>query len=241
MNPTFSLLAETPDLLAIDKPAGIVVVPARDEDPMSSLWRRLETERGERLWAVHRIDRDTSGVVVFARTAASHRRLSMAFEHREVHKTYWLLAGGALPHGEGLIEQPLHPARKGKMRPALPGEPGALPSATAYRVLRAWSPPICPVALVEAHPRTGRHHQIRVHMKWIGAPLLVDRLYTKRDRVLAAGLGGQGDAPVCGRLTLHAARLELPDGGGGRLALEAPMPPDLQAILDILDAPRAFP
>src|SRR6187551_2572088 len=90
------LLFEDADLIAVAKPAGIPVIPARDEDPAACLQKQLEATRGERLWIVHRIDKDTSGVVVMARTAEAHRTLNMAFEHRQVTKTYLAFAAGAL-------------------------------------------------------------------------------------------------------------------------------------------------
>jgi len=234
------VLYEDDDVLAVAKPPGVVVVPARNEEPERSLRRRLELERGEPLWVVHRLDRDTSGVVVFARNADAHRALSLAFERREARKTYLAVVRGAPPAEHGTIGTPLHPARRGKTRPAEPGEPGALPALTEYDLVRRWRLPAVEVALLEARPRTGRHHQVRVHLRSVGAPLLVDPTYGRAERVTAAELGLGGDRVLCARLTLHALRLELPGlGGAAPLRIEAGLPDDLAALLAALDAVAA--
>lgn len=220
-----TILAEVPGWLAVDKPPGVTVIPARAEDPERSLRRTLERLRGERLWVVHRIDRDTSGVVLFARDAATHRALSLAFEGREVRKRYLAVTRGVPAPPSGTIAVPLHAARKGKMRPAAPGEAGARSAVTDYRVCRRWDTPEGPVALVELFPRTGRQHQIRVHLRAIGAPLLVDPLYGRPQPALGME-----------RLALHAAALAFPDPAtGSAVTVEAPLPFDLRALLDRLD------
>jgi tRNA pseudouridine32 synthase/23S rRNA pseudouridine746 synthase len=184
-----------------------------------------------RLWVVHRIDRDASGVVLFARNAQAHRALSLSFERREAHKTYLAFVSGVLTPARGRIEVPLHPARKGKTRPARPGERGQQSAATDYATKRIWRFGGETVSLVEAHPVTGRHHQIRVHLRSIEAPILFDRLYGRG--FAPETLGG---AP-CSRLALHAHRIELPaPQGGGTLTVEAPLAPDLAALRSWLDA-----
>jgi tRNA pseudouridine32 synthase/23S rRNA pseudouridine746 synthase len=203
------LLAEGRGFLAVDKPAGLVVVPARDEDPEACLKRVVERERGEPLWVVHRLDRGTSGVVLFARDPGAHRALCVAFEHGRVEKTYLAVVSPAPVDDAGTIDAPLHAARKGKMRPAEPGEAGALVSRTDWRVLRRDGDR----ALLEVRPRTGRQHQIRVHLRFAGMPLLFDPLY-----------GGKGDS----RLTLHAWRIRFEDPHGGAwVEVETEIPGDL--------------
>ena len=132
------LLYEDASMIAVSKPPGVVVIPARGEETGLCLQAALEASRGEKLWVVHRLDRDTSGVLLFARTAGEHRRLNGLFEGRQVQKRYLAWTRGAMPADEGVIDTPLHSARKGKMRPAAPNEEGALPSRTRYRVLRRW-------------------------------------------------------------------------------------------------------
>ena len=217
------VLYEDDGLLAVDKPAGVVVIPERDEDPSLALRQRLESSRGERLWVVHRIDRDTSGVVLFARGPDAHRALNALFETRAVEKVYTALTAGAPSPPEGTVSVALHTARKGKMRPALPGEADALDARTAYRVTGVWETSAATVARVEVSPHTGRQHQIRVHMRYLGTPLLVDPLYGRS--VAVPGIPA--------RLTLHAASVTLP-WRGGSLRIEAPLAEDLAAFVSAL-------
>jgi tRNA pseudouridine32 synthase/23S rRNA pseudouridine746 synthase len=229
--PPLALLHEDHDLVAVAKPAGEPVIPARGEPPRDCVQRRLERQVGGRLFVVHRIDRDASGVVVFARNADAHRALSLAFEHRQVVKTYAAFVAGSIEPSRGRIDLPLHSARKGKTRPARPGEAGAQPSSTEYATRRRWTLGAERVSLLEAHPLTGRHHQIRVHLRAAGTPILFDALYG-RGRMPGAVAG----AP-CTRLALHARRIDVPaPRGSGRLLVEAPLPPDLAALAEWLDA-----
>jgi len=204
------VLASADGWIAVDKPPGMVVVPAPGTD--ASLWRALENERNERLWVVHRIDRGTSGLVLFARNADAHRTLSMAFERGEVRKTYLAFVHGAPP--DGPIDAPLHTARRARMRPAHNGELGSLDARTDIRVVQTWND----ASLIDARPRTGRRHQIRVHLKMIGTPLLADPIYGPPPSGCAAGLPP-------GRLTLHAHALEF-----GGIDVTSQLPDDLSGL-----------
>jgi RluA family pseudouridine synthase len=229
--PRPDLLREDHDLVAVAKPPGEPVIAARGEPRSLCLQKRLERELGRRLWVVHRIDRDASGVVLFARNADAHRALSLAFEHRQVVKTYTAFVVGSIEPPHGRIDAPLHPARKGKARPARPDEEGAQPSVTEYATRKRWSLGGATVSLLEAHPLTGRHHQIRVHLRSRGTPILFDPLYGRAP--VPEALAG---AP-CARLALHARRIDVPaPRGGGRVVVEAPLAPDLAALAEWLDA-----
>ena len=118
--PPLVLLHEDHDLVAVAKPAGEPVIPARGESARDCVQRRLERQVGGRLWVVHRIDRDASGVVVFARNADAHRELSLAFEHRQVVKAYAAFVAGSIEPPRGRLDVPLHAARKGKSAPGPP-------------------------------------------------------------------------------------------------------------------------
>lgn len=214
------VLYEAPGWLAVDKPSGVVVVPARGEDPASSLWRTVEALRGERLWVVHRIDRGTSGVVVFARNPDAHRQWSAAFEQGQVDKTYLAFTHGCPPRGE--IRVPLTEAERGRMRVASPGEPGK-PSRSFVTVTRTWPG----VSLVQVEPRTGRQHQIRVHLAHVGTPILRDPLYGELP----------ADALPIDRLALHASRLVAPHALGG-VEVTAPLPADFIALIGALQGRR---
>jgi RluA family pseudouridine synthase len=218
-------------VVAVDKPPGLPVVPARNEDPADSLHHRLQHQRGERLWVVHRIDREASGLLLFARTAEAHRALSLAFEHRQVEKAYTAFAAGPLTPSHRRIEVALHAARRGKTRPAEPGEPGSREATTLLVVERVWRRDAQTVCLLDVRPLTGRHHQIRVHLRWAGAPLLFDPLYGRR--VLAVD---PEDTP-CRRLALHARWLLVPHPtSGAPLQIEAPLASDLVDLREWLEA-----
>ncbi|HEY6101548.1 MAG TPA: RluA family pseudouridine synthase [Anaeromyxobacter sp.] len=217
-------------LLAVDKPAGRIVIPGRTPGERS-LREELEAGHG-RLWVVHRLDRGTSGVLVFARTAEAHRTLNLAFDRGEPEKRYLALVRGA-PPAELRLDAPIAPARKGRMRAAEPGDPRGKAAATRVRRLEAFAARPWtggPLALVEALPETGRTHQIRVHLAAAGLPLAVDPDYGER----APLRDGEGRV-LLDRTPLHAARLALRHPADGRpLALEAPLPPDLAAVLAAL-------
>ena len=229
--PPLTLLHDDGSLVAVDKPAGEPVIAARGEPPEACVQKRLERQLGRRIFVVHRIDQDASGVVLFALDAAAHRAASLAFEHRRVQKHYLAFVAGALEPADGRIELALHSARRGKTRPAKPGEPGAQTALTEYATRRLWHIGESRVSLVAARPHTGRHHQLRVHLRAAGAPILFDPLYG-RGRMPEALAG----AP-CARLALHAERVELQaDGGGPALDVSAPLAPDLAALAEWLDA-----
>ena len=225
-----TLLHDDGALVAVAKPAGEPVIAARGEPPGACLQKRLERQLGRRVYVVHRIDRNASGVVVFALDAAAHRAASMAFEHRRVDKRYLAIVAGALEPAAGRLDTPLHSARKGKARPAHPGEAGAQAAVTEYATRRRFTLDDRVVSLVEARPQTGRHHQIRVHLRAAGAPILFDPLYGRG--LMPAALA---EAP-CSRLALHAERVELKEEDGSRrLAVEAPLAADLVALVAWLE------
>jgi RluA family pseudouridine synthase len=216
------ILFEDSGWLAVDKPSGVVVIPARGEDPAASLWRRLELLRGERLWVVHRIDRQTSGVLVLARTEEAHRIWSVAFQNGRVEKTYLAFTQGIPARGE--IRAPLIEDGRGRMRVAGPEERGK-PARSLVSITRSW--PAAGVALVQVEPRTGRQHQIRVHLAHDGAPILGDPIY------------GEPPPEALGleRLALHASRLIGPPDLGST-EVTSPLPADFVAAMRALDGRR---
>ncbi len=210
------------DLVVVDKPPAVAVIPARSEPAEASLVRQLEACLGLRLWVVHRIDRDTSGVVVFAKSAEAHRALCRAFEERRVEKEYVAFTAGVPEPEAGRIDVPLHAARRGKARPARPDEAGRQEAVTDYRVERVFHGAGLAAARVGLWPRSGRRHQLRVHLRARGTPILFDALY-------GGDQARPSPAAPCRRLALHAARLRLPTPGGV-LEVGAPLPGDLVAL-----------
>lgn len=220
-----SILATVEGLVVVDKPAGLPVIPGRAEDDADCVRDRLAAQLGTRVWVCHRLDRDTSGVLVLATTAQAHRAASMAFEAGEMKKRYLALV-------EGRVEAPLEldvalvEARKGRMRPVHPGEQGK-PSRTRVRPREVFRH----ATLVECEPLTGRQHQIRVHLRSAGHPLLFDHQYGRKTPVSARDLGGAGGEVVLERTPLHAEHLEAPALG---LSVTAPLPDDLAGCLAVL-------
>jgi len=231
-----SVLYADEQLVAVDKPAGQLVIPGRGERE-----RTLIDDAQEacgRLWVVHRLDRGTSGVVLFPRTAEAHRTLNLAFDRREVLKRYLAIVRGAPPQ-EARIDVPIAPARRGRMRPARPADPKAKSAATLVRLLSAYTPqpPLPRLALVEVLPETGRTHQIRVHLAWAGTPLAVDPDYGER-----APLLGAGGEVLLARTPLHAASLELRHPAtGAPLRIEAPLPEDMARAIAAAEGVRPVP
>lgn len=224
-----AVLHEDRHLLAVDKPAGRIVIPGRGAEERS-LREELEAIHG-RLWVVHRLDRGTSGVLLFARRPEAHRALNLAFDRGEPRKRYVALVRGVPPE-ERRIDVPIAPARRGRMRPARPGDPGAKAAVTVVRCVerlppRAWAGG--PLAILEALPETGRTHQIRVHLAAAGCPLAVDPDYGEP----APLVGPEG--PLMERTPLHAAQLEIVHPARGeRLVVEAPWPADLVRTVEAL-------
>lgn len=221
--PALTLLHETADWLAIDKPAGLLV-HATSLDAHEALNARdlLQAQRGEPLWTVHRLDKGTSGLLLFARSAAAARELADAFEQGAIDKRYLALVRG-WPPAEGLID---HPLARDPEKPSA-GQPHG-PAKTRYRVLQTleWPLPMgghdtCRLAIVEAQPQQGRRHQIRRHFKHIGHPLIGDSTHGKGplNRAVAAHIG-------TARLWLHASELRLP----GQRALHCPPGPAWAAL-----------
>jgi len=216
-------------LVAVDKPAGMPVVPGRTGQGGPPLRERLEAQLGRQVWVVHRLDRDTSGVLLLALDATTHRAASVAFERGLPEKRYLALVSPALT-GAVRVEAALVPARRSRMRLAGPGEEGK-PAVTELSAVETFGD----VALVEARPLTGRTHQIRVHLRHAGAPLLVDPQYGRPEPVSERRLGGESDAPVLTRTPLHASRLVLPAGEGfPAVDVMAPLPADMARALALL-------
>jgi tRNA pseudouridine32 synthase/23S rRNA pseudouridine746 synthase len=185
------------------------------------LWAFAKSS-GNRPRLVHRLDRDTSGVILTARTKPAAGFLGKAMMGRQVRKTYLaIVAPGAPEPASGEIDAPLRREMLGRetyMRICAADHPDAEPAHTRYRTLRSGQG----AALLELQPRTGRMHQLRVHLASIGRPIAGDVRYGG-----ALTLSG---APVP-RLMLHAAALDFPHPAGGRKRIEAPLPDDVRAVL----------
>ena len=212
-------LFENQDLIVVNKPEGMAAIPERQKNPppAESLYEWLCAQRGEELFIVHRIDKGTSGVILYARNAEAHRRMSLQFQRRLVRKEYLALVHGVVAADEGAIDKPL--GQHGSGRVAVNPQHGR-ESYTEYRVLHRFPA----YTLVEAYPKTGRRHQIRVHLYSLGHPIVGDRLYG--DRTI------QRDYP---RMMLHACKLTIRLLNGELLTVEAPPPESFERMLQMAD------
>ncbi len=238
----FPILFEDKDIIVLDKPAGLVVHPAPGNLD-GTLVNALLAHCGpgftgigaeKRPGIVHRLDKDTSGVMVVAKTQLANDVLTAAFAARDLDRAYRALCWGvpAAPMGE--IEGAIGRDKRDRKRMAVVAAGGKY-ALTRYRVLRAWG---TSVAMLECRLATGRTHQIRVHLAHAGHPVVGDPIYLRRIPAAARSLG----APAHGQLldfprqALHAARLGFAHPRtGAALNFETPIPPDMEALIAALD------
>ncbi len=218
------IIFENDEVIVVNKPAGLVVHPAAGHAHGTLIHAALahapqiEGVGGElRPGLVHRLDKDTSGLILLAKNERAQRFLQAQFQNREVRKTYLALVDGHPPTSSGRIEAPIgRDPRERKRMAVVPAAKGRA-AVSEYRVVENFPDH----ALLEINPLTGRTHQIRVHLAFLGCPVVGDRVYGKR----------RSSLPV-GRHFLHAARLTLRlPGEEEPRTFEAPLPPDLQGTL----------
>lgn len=239
------VLYEDEHLVAVNKPANMVVHPAKGHwsgtltSALAHRFEHLSSVGGAaRPGIVHRLDRETSGVIVVAKTDTAHFALAAQFEARHVHKEYLAIVVGVPDRDRDVIEQPIgvHPYQREKM--AIRAHHATSREArTFYETVERFRR----FALLRVEPYTGRTHQIRVHLAHLGCPVLCDRQYGGRTRITCGELLGTADeTPVLTRHALHARRLRLTHPfTGAPLDFQAPLPDDMQLVLDLLRSSTA--
>jgi 23S rRNA pseudouridine955/2504/2580 synthase/23S rRNA pseudouridine1911/1915/1917 synthase len=233
------IIKETDDWVALSKPSGLLSIPDREGNEIS-LKALLKKKYGD-IFTVHRIDKDTSGLIIFAKNEESHKNLSHQFQERETVKIYVGLVSGSLPDKKGSICHPIagHPAQNGTMIIHRKGKE----ALTDYEVLEEFGI----FSWVQFRIHTGRTHQIRVHMKDIGHPIVCDSLYGDGKPVLVSSLKKKfnlskkedEERPILSRLALHSYQLTFTDSNHKKIQLEAPLPKDIRATLQQLGKHRS--
>jgi 23S rRNA pseudouridine1911/1915/1917 synthase len=228
------ILFENDDFVAVNKPAGLLSIPDREGKDVS-LKRILKEKYGE-IFTVHRLDRDTSGVILFAKNEATHKFLSKTFEDRAVEKIYQGIILGALPEKKGSVDLPImeHPGKPGVMVTNKKGKA----SLTDYEVLEE----VGLYSLVQFQIHTGRTHQIRVHMQALGHSIACDELYGDARPIFISSFkrnfklsrAEEQERPILNRLALHSQLLHFQDEKGEFHTIDAPLPKDMRALLQQL-------
>lgn len=228
------LLFQNGDFVAVNKPSGLLTIPAREGNEPSL--KGLLKQKFGAVFTVHRLDKETSGIVVFARNEEAHKQLSEAFEGREVEKYYVGLVLGKPALASGTIDVGImeHPVKKGVMVANKKGKP----SLTEYEVLQSYRF----FSWVQFRIHTGRTHQIRVHMKSLGHPIVCDSFYGDGKPVLLSSFkkkfnlskDQEEERPLLSRLALHSWKLKF-TLKGEEYTLEAEWPKDLRALLQQLN------
>ncbi len=209
-------------------------IPDR-EGKETSLKEILQEQYGS-IFTIHRLDKETSGIIVFARNEDTHQFMSVAFEERRVEKYYLGIVKGVLTEKEKTIDMPLmeHQHKRGTMVFNKKGKP----SITDYKVLEEFGK----FSLLQFQIHTGRTHQIRVHMQSVGHPIVCDPLYGDATPIFISSfkrnyklsIKEEEERPILNRVGLHAQRLKFADAEGNIIDVEAEMPKDLRALLQQL-------
>jgi 23S rRNA pseudouridine1911/1915/1917 synthase len=239
------ILYEDESLAVINKPWNMVVHPAKGNwsgtlvNALQFHFRNaLSTENGGlRPGIVHRLDKDTSGAILVAKADGVHRDLGMQFETRKVFKEYVALAAGELDRDSDYIEGAMRMHPHDRLRMIVSTDETAKPATSYYEVMERFRG----FTLVKVQPKTGRTHQIRVHLQHVGCPVLADKLYGGRDSFKLSDLTRDADPDevLLGRQALHAFRIRFRHPAKGTwLEVEAPLPADMRRTLDLLRAHR---
>jgi RluA family pseudouridine synthase len=233
------IVHEDEHLLVLDKPANLLVLPDRYNNRLPNLYTILNDELGK-IFVVHRIDKETSGIIVFAKTAEAHAALNAQFEGRKVEKIYRAIVVGEPASKEGSIDLPLAQSSTdfGIVRADHQKGKDALTLYTVVEQFRGY-------ALLEVRPKTGRMHQIRVHLRSIGLPILADRTYGGGEGFylsqVKSGYRAEGEEkPLLDRTALHASVISFAHPASDEpVTFSAPLPKDMSSVLKYLRKFRA--
>lgn len=228
---SYSIIHEDADLVIINKSAGVLSIPDRYDPTLKNIYQLLK-ERFGSIYQVHRLDKFTSGLMIFVKTEAALKDLSLQFENNQVEKIYEGIIEGILPEESGIIEAPIaYNSNKRKMTIQKNGKP----STTYFKAVETFDG----FSHVKLKLETGRTHQIRVHLEYIGCPLLVDPVYGLRDGFFLStikrkyrGSKKEEERPLLSRTPLHAQSLSFKHPTSKEvLNFECELPKDINACL----------
>ncbi len=232
-----SIVFEDEQIVVVNKPAGLLTIPDRYNLTLPSIDNILRTKYGE-IFIVHRLDKETSGIMVFAKNADSHRHLSLQFQNHFVSKIYDAVVNGVVQKDEIDIDIPIiaHHSKKGLSMPSARGKE----SRTILKVKERYKE----ATWAECNLITGRHHQLRVHVAAIGHPLLVDFVYGGGSEFLLSSIKKKKfnlkkhteEKPIMNRISMHAKSLTFAHPSNEeKVTFEVPQPKDFVAMLNVLN------
>lgn len=232
MKHSLDIIYQDDDLIIVNKPPNLLTIPDRYAPEIPNVLHLLSRQL-DKVMVVHRLDKETSGILCLAKNEVAHKHLNAQFQDRTVDKIYYALVEGKLHQEEGIIDKPIAPSKSspGKMIISSNGKA----SVTHYKVVEYFKN----FTLVEANIKTGRTHQIRIHFSSLGYPLAIDKFYGRRSEFLLSTIKGkrynlgkeQVERPLMSRTALHAFRLSLDHPSQNkRMEWTAPPPKDFSAV-----------
>ncbi len=229
------IIFENDNLIAVNKPSGLLSIPDREGKEISL--KEMLQQQYANVFTVHRLDRETSGLIIFAKNAEAHKHFSQQFENRKTVKIYNGLLLGSLLENDGTVNAPIaeNMVKRGTMIIHRRGKQ----AITDYKVIKNYKQ----YSWVQFQIHTGRTHQVRIHAKELGHPLACDAVYGDGKPILLSAFKNKfklskdvlEERPLLNRLALHASQLEIEDLNGELLNLEAPLHKDLRATLQQLE------
>jgi len=232
------IIFEDEDIIVVNKPYDTLSIPDRFNKNKIDLYTTVKEYCGE-AFIVHRLDKDTSGIIIYAKNETAHRILSQDFENRNVTKIYWAVVDGTPEPQNGIIDKPIAHSETQAGKVVI--HPRGKPSVTHYNTLKIYKK----FSLVSCDIKTGRTHQIRIHLKSIGHPLAIDAFYGRRDELLLSEIKHkpykfskwqESELPLMKRTTLHAYSLRIAHPTTKEeLYFESAPPKDFKALLQQLE------
>ncbi|HRP90968.1 MAG TPA: RluA family pseudouridine synthase [Edaphocola sp.] len=230
------IIFENDNYIAFNKPSGLLSIPDRFNPETENLYHIVRSQYPN-IITVHRIDKDTSGLIIFAKNETSHKYLSQLFESHQIEKYYTAIVNGRLIKNQDSIHLAIleNPAKKGSMMIHKKGKA----AHTDYELLKEWRA----YSLLRLQIHTGRTHQIRVHLQYLGHPIVGDKIYGNGQGIFISSLKKnfkinslvEDEKPILNRLALHASLLNFKDSNGETISIVAELPKDMSACIKQLD------